>query len=360
MTQTSDFLPKSKLLRAFIYLPAKLYQLIVSLRVLLYEQNYLKTKDLSKVVISVGNISVGGTGKTPLIEYIARFLSEENLETAILSRGYKRANSVKKHLVISDGKQMLASLAEAGDEAFMLAEKLKGVKVIVGANRFQTGQLAIKDLGCDVILLDDGFQHLKLKRDLDIVVLDATNPFDNGEMLPFGKLREPLYGLKRAQMIVISRADRETNRDLIFQVLSGLELNIPVFYSDHDFVGLRDLASNKPIALRKLINAKVAVLCALGNPDVFISDLESYQAKIVSKHVFIDHHNYQQIDIDKIVMEAKEAKAEFIVTTEKDAVKLQRFSFDLPIYVVEIKVNIEDEPRFKSLILKTIMKKLKS
>lgn len=352
-------LPKSKLIKALIYLPAKLYELILRLRIVLYEYHYIKPKELSKAVISVGNISLGGTGKTPLVEYIARFLIDENFETAIISRGYKRQDSSQKETIVSDGNQLLASLEQAGDEPFMMAQKLKEVKIVVGADRFSAGKIAIDKLGCDVILLDDGFQHLKLKRDLDIVVLDATDPFGNGEMVPYGKLREPIYGLKRAQAIIVSRSDRATDQDLIFRVLSGLELNIPVIFSYHDFVGLRELTSKKVAPMRKLVQAKLAVLCALGNPKVFIEDLENYQAKIVSQHLFIDHHHYQQSDIDQVVNQAKQSGAEFIVTTEKDAVKLTGFSFALPVYVVEIKVEFEDEVKLKSILLRTITGKNK-
>lgn len=352
-------LPKSNLIRKLIYFPAKLYELVIRIRVILYEHNYLQSKELSKTVISIGNITLGGTGKTPLVEYIAKYLSDENLETAIVSRGYKRKDRSKKILVVSDGKKTLASIEEAGDEPFMLAEKLKGVKILVGSNRFESGKLAIEKLSCDVILLDDGFQHLKLKRDLDIVVIDATDPFSNGEVVPRGRLREPLYGLKRAQMVIVTRSDNYLNRDLIFNVLSNLELNVPVIYAYHDFVGLRELFTNKPAPIRKLINAKVAVVCALGNPKVFLDDLAHYQAKIISKHIFIDHHPYQQSDIDQIISQAKALGADFIVTTEKDAVKLKPFSFDLPIYIVEIKVDFEDEVRLKSILLRAVMGKLK-
>ncbi len=353
-------LPSSKLFRTLIYLPAKLYELIIRIRVVLYEYQYIKPKELNKVVISIGNITLGGTGKTPLVEYIARFFNDEHLETAIISRGYKRQDKSNSTIVVSDGNKIVASLKEAGDEPFMLAEKLKGVRIVVGSNRFESGKLAIEKLGCEVILLDDGFQHLKLKRDLDIVVLDATDPFGGGEVVPLGKLREPIYGLKRAQMVIVTRSDRELDRELIFRVLSGLELNIPVIYAYHDFVGLRELTTNKPAAMRKLINSKVAILCALGHPSVFIEDIENYQAKIVSQHIFIDHYHYQQSDINQVVGQAKAAGAEFIVTTEKDAVKLKPFSFDLPIYIAEIKAEFEDDVRLKSILLKTVINKLKS
>jgi tetraacyldisaccharide 4'-kinase len=351
-------LPQSKFIRALIYLPAKLYELAVRLRIVLYEYEYFKPRVLDKVVISIGNIALGGTGKTPLVEYIARFLVEENFETGILSRGYKRPNSSRAQVVVSDGKQVLVDVSEAGDEPFMLAQKLPGVKIVIGADRYQAGLYADKELGCDVLLLDDGFQHLSLKRDLDIVVLDGTDPFGGGEMAPYGKLREPIYALRRAQAIIITRADRPLDQGEIFRVLDGLGLNVPIIYAYHDLVGLREAATGKPAPLRKLNRAAVGVICALGNPQIFIEDLEAYQARIVSQRLFIDHHNYRQEDIDKVVAEATAAGAEFLVTTEKDAVKFSNLSFgELPLYIVEIKAQFEDEVKLKSVLLRAIMQK---
>jgi tetraacyldisaccharide 4'-kinase len=358
MGKDKSLLPNSKLLRALIYLPAKLYQLIVHLRVVLYQFHYLKPHKLNTMVISVGNITLGGTGKTPLVEYIARFLAAENMEVGILSRGYKRVDHSKQQLIVSDGKQLLATVAEAGDEPFMLAQKLDNVKVIVGADRYQSGQLAISQLGCEVLLLDDGFQHLKLARDFDLVVLDGTDPFGDGEMVPYGRLREPLYGLRRASAIVVTRADHAIDQDLIFQVLDGLGLNIPIIYSYHEIVGLHEIGTRKPIALRNLNRVKIGVLCALGHPEVFIDDLAGHQAEIVSRHLFLDHHNYQQVEIDKVIAAAQAAGAQFLVTTEKDEVKLANLSFGaLPLYVVEIKAQFEDEVKLKSILLRAIMHK---
>lgn len=348
-------LPKSKLFILLLYLPAQLYRLIISLRVMLYEHKYLSAKKLPAIVISVGNITVGGTGKTPLVAYLAQFLADEHIETAILSRGYRRKDSQSKQLIVSDGQQVLVNQAQAGDEPFMLAHKLKEVKVIVGSDRYQTGLLAIERFGTELLLLDDGFQHLQLARDLDIVVLDGTNPFDNGEMVPFGRLREPLYGLRRAQVVIVTRADRCTDEDMITNVIKNLGLNIPIIYAYHDFVGLRELFTNKPAPLHKLNGAKIAVICALGQPDIFLDDLAGYQAQVVSKALFRDHHAYTQADLCQATKGAQAAGAAFIVTTEKDAVKLSQLAdAGLPIYVIEIKVEFEDVVKLKSLILRAV------
>jgi tetraacyldisaccharide 4'-kinase len=336
-----------------LYLPAKLYQFLVSLRVQLYVNQYLTAKKLPITVISVGNLTLGGTGKTPLIAYLADYLAGENFTVAVLSRGYRRQQSQNAPLIVDNN----VPLALAGDEPLMLARKLPHIKVIVGANRYQSGQLAVAT-GCEVILLDDGFQHLALARDLDIVVLDGTAPFDNGEMLPWGRLREPLYGLRRASAIVVTRADQVIEQDQIFQVLSGLNLNIPIIYAYHEIVGLHDLATNRPLALQQLVGLKVAALCALGNPQVFLADLAGYQANVVSEHCFRDHHPYSATDLANVIALAQTAQACCIVTTEKDAVKLQPFlPLALPVYVLEIKLRFDNEVKLRSLLLRTITQK---
>lgn len=351
-------LPKSKFLRALIYVPAKLYEMAVRMRMVLYEQEYFKPRALDKSVISIGNITLGGTGKTPLVEYIARYLAEENIEVGILSRGYKRRDSSAPYIVVSDGERVLANVEQAGDEPYMLANKLKGVKIVVGADRFRAGQLAIKELGCEVLILDDGFQHLSLKRDLDILVLDATDPFGGGEMVPYGRMREPIYALRRAQVIIVTRADRPFDQEELSRIIDGLGMNVPIIYAYHDLVGLREFPDNKVAPLRKLNRARVGVLCAIGNPQVFMGDLEAYQAQLVCEHLFPDHHRYSQDDIDKVVKEAQAAGAEFIATTEKDAVKLAGLSFgEMPVYITEIKAEFEDEVKLKSVLLRTIMRK---
>jgi tetraacyldisaccharide 4'-kinase len=351
-------LPESKLLRGLIYVPAKIYEMAVRLRMVLYEYEYLRPQALEKVVISIGNITLGGTGKTPLVEYIARYLSEENMDVGILSRGYKRKDSSRDQVVVSDGEQILVSVEEAGDEPYMLAQKLKGVKIVVGADRYRSGLFAEKELGCEVLILDDGFQHLSLKRDLNILVLDATDPFGGGEMVPYGKMREPIYAVRRAQAIVVTRADRPFDQEMLDNVLTGLGLNVPIIYAYHDIVGLREFATGKVAPLRTLNRARVGIVCAIGNPQIFIEDLQAYQAEIVSEHTFTDHYRYSQADIDRVVSEAKAAGASFLATTEKDAVKMSGLSFgDLSVYIIEIKTQFEDEVKLKSVLLRAIMQK---
>lgn len=214
--------------RAALYVPAKVYELGVRLRMALYETAYLKPRQLSKPVIAVGNLTVGGTGKTPLVEYIARYLTDESHETVILTRGYGRTATARARVVLNDG-QPLPDWSLAGDEPLMLARRLPDVKIIVGADRYANGRFAETTYGCDVFVLDDGFQHLQLARDLNILVLDATDPFGNGDLLPFGRLREPLYALRRADAIVVTRTDRTFDQEHLLSVLAACEVTAPVF-----------------------------------------------------------------------------------------------------------------------------------
>ncbi len=344
--------------RALFFVPGKLYEMGVRLRIALYETEYLASKTLTKPVISVGNITLGGTGKTPLVEFIARYLTDEGHEVAILTRGYKRADASRPRVVVSDGTGVQASLAEAGDEPLMLARRLPGVKVVVGPNRHENGK-AMEDANeCDVFLLDDGFQHIQLKRDLNILVLDATDPFGDGEMAPFGRLREPLYALRRADAIVVTRADRTFDQDALQSVLDVCEVTAPVMFAYHEITGLHDLATGKPQAQRLISGKKVGVFSALGKPVIFEDDVANAGANVVHRKRFGDHHRYTQADADALVADARAAGAELLVTTEKDAVKLESLDFrGFPVSVVEIKVQFEDEVGLKSLLLRTIVRK---
>lgn len=342
-------------MRAALYAPAKLYEFGVRLRMALYETAYLKPKPLTKPVISVGNITVGGTGKTPLVEYIARYLTDEGHETVILTRGYGRRSAAR--VVLNDGRPAPA-WTTAGDEPLMLARRLPDVKIVVGADRYANGRFAEATYGCDVFVLDDGFQHLQLQRDLNILVLDATDPFGDGELLPFGRLREPLYALRRADAVVVTRTDRSFDQEHLLGVLSACDVTAPVFFAYHDIVGVHELGTRRPQAQRILVGEPIGVFSALGKPAVFEDDLANLGANIVLTKRFPDHHAYTAGDVAALVAEAAAAGAQRLVTTEKDAVKVEGFDFGgLPVSVVEIKTRFEDEVGLKSLLLRTIVRK---
>ncbi|MCI0488185.1 MAG: tetraacyldisaccharide 4'-kinase [Blastocatellia bacterium] len=347
-----------KLKRALLWLPARLYELGVRLRVAAYETDYLKPKRLNATVISVGNLSVGGTGKTPVVEYIARYLKEEGYSVAILTRGYKR-RSAGRVVLNERGEAPSGSYIEFGDEPLMLARQLPGVPIIIDKGRYEGGRWAIDELGAEVLVLDDAFQHLALARDLNILLIDATDPFGSFEMVPFGRLREPLYGIKRADAVIVTRADRPFDQgqaNAIVKHLCGEE--VPLMYAYSAITHLRHLESNETYEAEMFAGWNVSVMCGIGNPEAFSDDLLQARINIVGEHFFADHHAFTQEDLDRVTASARKAGADAIVITEKDAVRLEGLKHgEAPVYAARLEIESDDEVRFKSLLLRTIIKK---
>lgn len=318
-----------------------LYGAITRTRLSLYRRGTFHSTKLDRPVISVGNITTGGTGKTPLVEWVARKIAVEGRKVCILTRGYGRDNP-DRQVVVSDGNTVLASPSEAGDEPFLLATNLRGVAAVIsGADRVAAGKEAIRQFDTDCFVLDDGFQHLRLARDLNIVTIDATNPWGGGHLLPYGRLREPLSGLKRAGCIVITRTDQSNNVAPLHKEIVRHAGNIPIFLSR-----MRTL-NNSP---EKIIQP-VAAFCAIGNPRSFFNQIRH---EIVLERAFPDHHRYSQDEIDSLTEAAKAAGAGSLITTAKDAVKLRSLSFTLPCYVLEIEPQIDNEEELIRLILKVL------
>ncbi|MEK6302151.1 MAG: tetraacyldisaccharide 4'-kinase [Acidobacteriota bacterium] len=347
-----------KLKRALLWLPAKVYELGVRLRVAAYETEYFKEKRVGATVISIGNITLGGVGKTPMVEFIARYLKSEGHEVAILTRGYGRRSRGMQVLNDPRGGRSSAqgSHREFGDEPLMLARVLPDVPVIVGSDRSESGRWAEKELNTDVLILDDAYQHLGLARDLNVVLIDATDPFGGFEMAPFGRLREPLYGLKRADLVIITRADRpfdQAQTNAIIKHFCGAQ--VPVMYVYSSITGLRHLASGERYELREFSGWNVALMCAIGNPHAFADDILQTGMNIVSENFFRDHHVFTQQDFDRVLQAARDLGADAIVTTEKDAVRLEGLALgEFPLYAAPLKIESEDEVRLKSLLLRMV------
>ena len=327
---------------------ASLYGAITRTRASLYERGTFRSHKLDPPVISVGNITAGGTGKTPLVEFVSRTLAEEGKRVCILTRGYGRENSDRRVLV-SDGQTVFSNPAEAGDEPFLLANNLKGVAAVISdANRFAAGEGAIKHLGTNCFVLDDGFQHLQLARNLDIVTIDATNPWGGGKMLPFGLLREPLSGLKRADCFVITRSDQTVSVESIRRDLGELSGDRPTFNSRMVTRGIVPLfEATTPFTPSQ----KLAAFCAVGNPKSFFQHLEQSGFRSVIQQSYPDHYVYKQGDIDRLTKRASQGGASALITTAKDAVKLSSLNFTLPCYVLEAEIQIDDENEFRRLLL---------
>ncbi|MFY9570001.1 MAG: tetraacyldisaccharide 4'-kinase [Blastocatellia bacterium] len=351
---------EEKLKHALFWSPAKLYELVVRLRVAAYETEYLKAKLLDATVISVGNLTLGGVGKTPMAGYIARYLKSEEHRVALLTRGYGRKSSGMRVLNNSHGESA-GSYREFGDEPLMLARALPDVPIIVNKDRFEAGKWAEQHLASEVLVLDDAYQHLALARDLNILLIDATDPFGGFEMPPFGRLREPLYGLKRADAVIITRADRPFDQgqtQAIVRHYCGEKVPVMYFYSTIN--ALRHLANGQIYDAKDFIGWNVSVACGIANPHAFTEDILQAGINIVSENFFADHHPFTQEDLDRVGGAAREAGADAIVTTEKDAVRLEGLRHgDIPVYSAQLEIQSDDEVRLKSLLLRTVGTKKK-
>lgn len=325
-----------------------LYGAVTRTRLSMYRRGTFQTMKLERPVISVGNITTGGTGKTPLVEWVARTLAAKGKKVCILTRGYGRKDP-HLQVIVSDGYGVLASPSEAGDEPYLLATNLKGLAAVISsADRIAAGQEAIKDFGSDCFVLDDGFQHLRLARDLNIVTIDATNPWGGGSLLPYGRLRETPEGLSRADCIVLTRCDQVKNLDSLRAEISGLNGNVPIFRSEMRTSRVSPLKNGaEPLRLP----GPVVGFCAVGNPRSFFELVRRTGYELASEKSFPDHHVYSQDEIDKIAREAKASGAPSLITTAKDAVKLRTLSFSIPCYVLEIELWIEDGAKLTELIL---------
>ena len=347
----------------FLLIPLSwLYRASVQLRNILYTRGIFKARKLPCRVISVGNIVVGGTGKTPAVIAIAKHLQREGMRVAVLLRGYKRRVR-EKMTIVSDGEKVYASPIESGDEADMMAKHLSGVPIIVGKCRYLTGQVALERFKVDVLLLDDGFQHRQLARDVDILTIPATHPFGSPEkLLPIGTLREPPTALRRADLILLTHADTPNISAQAKKVVKRLAPNAPVLESIHqpthlyplvvgcqvsgvsyktDLLNENLVTENRlPITdnydIKELKGKRVLAVCGIGNPDAFVATLMRCSVASVELLAFPDHHVYTETDRHQI--DTAFQAADLIVTTQKDEQKLAHFvdNWNLPIVVLAV------------------------
>lgn len=322
-----------------------LYSGIVRIRNFCFDVGFYKQKKLPCTVISIGNIVVGGTGKTPTVTTIAKLLQSSGLKVSVLLRGYKR-QSGEKIVIVSDGKNGLCSREESGDEAHMLTHQLSDIPIIVGKHRYLTGEAAIRKFSSDVLILDDGFQHRQLGRDLNILTIDATHPYGTGALLPLGTLREPISSINRADIIILTRTDAAGNNIAELKTeLNQLAPNIPILESIHkptSLYWLNPTGIHTTLPLRKLTNKRLLAVCAIGNPNAFMATLGKYNPESVELLAFPDHHVYSESDVQQIKHQMVQCESEWIITTQKDEQKFTDLNTDLPLLVLAIELVITE------------------
>lgn len=324
------------------------YHLVISFRNFLYSSKLLKARQVKAVVISIGNITTGGTGKTPLVIWLCRFLAAENIACAILTRGYKTAET--------------EDAPDYTDEPAIFKENCKKAKVIVNPDRVAGANRAVSEFAAEVLVMDDGFQHRRLARDLDIVTIDATRPFGYGKMLPAGLLREPPGSLKRASAVVITRCNQinHVKLHLIERKLRSLNPNMTIARTIHRPVCVKLLksAETRKIGLDKIKNKRVFAVCGIANPDAFLKTVKKVTAEPAGSKIYNDHHNYTAGDIAEILDDAGALKAELIISTEKDFSKITGFigpenDIDFAYLAVELEF-ITGKEQITQLIQKTV------
>ncbi|MBT7299425.1 MAG: tetraacyldisaccharide 4'-kinase [Victivallales bacterium] len=342
--------------RGFLFCLSRIYRNVVQLRLTLYRERVIRQRMLGCFVVSVGNLTVGGTGKTPVVEVFARTLSAKGRKVAILSRGYRSTPrplwarllsifvSDYKSMpprVVSDGKHLLMDSALAGDEPFMLASNLKNVAVVVDKDRVKGGLYAIRELGADTLLLDDGFQYLRLKPTVSILLVDSTNPFHNHHPLPRGLLREPIKNLRRADFIFLTKSSGGSHLRHLKRFIRKHNSKAEIIECTHRPKHLQDVYTEERSPLTTLAGRKVSAISGIAVPEGFEKFLREHGADLVYAERYADHHRYRQQEIIDFVNCSQAAGADMIVTTEKDAVRFPRLERrDVPVYFLRVEIDI--------------------
>lgn len=347
------------LLGGFLRALSWVFELLVRLRLWLYRHRLFRDTPLGCKVVVVGNLTVGGTGKTPVVLKMAQVLASRGRKVAILSRGYKGASdswakrfwrwltqgSRPDPLVVSDGRSVLVGPDEAGDEPYMLARNLAalGVVIVVDRDRVEGGRFALRRFGVDTILLDDGLQYLPLRGQINLVLVDSHDPFGNGCLLPRGILREPVANLSRASYVFVTKSSGAPDPALV-ALIRRHNPTAEIIPCAHRARELVEVDGPGRLPLEALRGRRVAAFSGIATPERFEETLAAEGAVLVANRRFLDHHAFNDEDLDEVLEQALRAQAEMIVTTEKDAVRLlARFRPPMPLYYVRLEVEVLGE-----------------
>jgi len=345
-----------------LFIVSLVYGGLIKIRTEAYKQGIIKSKKLPCKVISIGNITVGGTGKTPMTIYVAELVQRLGYVVAVISRGYK-GELEKIGGIVSNGKTVLMGSEKAGDEPFMLAGRLKNIPVIVGKDRFEAGMQAVKKFNPDVIVLDDAFQHLKLKRDINLVLLDAKRPFGNSNLLPRGILREPLSSLSRSNAFILTRTDIASGSTESFTGINKYISFRPIYRTTHTLYinkvveGYKDktcidVSKKLSFDLNILKGKSVFAFSGIAKNEDFKRSIEKNSCNIKGFVGYPDHHSYSDTDLSDLLQSAMAKNADFILTTEKDYARIaHKIEWPIKLVVIGIKISFgKDENSFKNFI----------
>ncbi|MEK6776618.1 MAG: tetraacyldisaccharide 4'-kinase [bacterium] len=329
-------------LLGMILIPLSLvYQLVMAVRSFLYAYGLIASRRLVRPVISVGNLTAGGTGKTPLVIKIVQHLTLQGLGFAVLSRGYK-GKSTQAVNTVSDLAGIRLGARESGDEPYLMAGKLPGTPVLVGKDRFALGNEAILRFDPDCLILDDGFQHLSLSRECNILLLDGEFPFGNGLCLPSGSLREGASAIRRADLIAVTGEPSEAVLSRIRSLAPGVPLHIVRFTAS----GLRRLPSYEVEPLSMLQGKRVMAFAGIARPERFFRSIEGAGAELVHRRSFPDHYPYSSEEAASLFSDGLEHKVDCLITTEKDAVRFPEVPQELPLFALVLSVELHDPDGF--------------
>ena len=341
----------SGILGALLYFMSLFYGLSVRLRAGAYGWGLLRTKSLPIPVISIGNITLGGTGKTPTAINVAELMLKHGMKPVVLSRGYGRSDR-STVLVVSDGSSRILDPISGGDEPVLIAGRHPQIPIVVGADRYRSGMAAFEKFDPSVAILDDGFQHIRLKRDLNIVLIDAGDPFGSGKLFPAGILREPPTALSRADLVLITRTDRANNIAPLKETIRQYT-KAPVFTARYAPRDLVDVASGKIMPLDFLTGKQVFAFAGIARPDSFFSLLRDLGAVIAGTTVYGDHYAYRRSDLAELTRSAGEHDPALLVTTEKDGVRLKHMSPE-GIWAVRVDLEVVESGAWEEALSKAL------